>query len=471
MTADVVRLATAAELADLYRALATGAPGFVTDVPSVTFTGAEASSGLRNRLDRFGVTVHELPEEEIGGGPAAWVLGGSAHGTRVPATEPHQVATVVERSRLRDWAREIGDQPRFTTMHKPGSDSRGVVQFRLGDTDVVAKIGDADAITAEVRFARSVNELLTGHGYRELFPRVHGLVIEGEQAVSLMEAGTPMPISALFADDARTALADEAIDLLRPHLELVGAWYRLTARDRRPTVADYLYRERYHALRDFPEFKATYQSFFGELPLSTLLDAAVELPGGLMVPSFTESVAWLDEVVPHLLPDNGSAVHGDIYAANMLLRADGSPALIDPRTVWEGRDRPDVGYGDPVFDLSTLLHGVLPMAAVLRAVETDTSAMLFDDEVRPHGDKLNLSSLRLPVGFTPSVRALETLMLQVLPDSDQHARTRLYIGAATSLLGWLKYERSLRTPQAWLATFAFVTWYLWQARITYGEQQ
>jgi hypothetical protein len=39
------------------------------------------------------------------------------------------------------------------------------------------------------------------------------------------------------------------------------------------------------------------------------------------------------------------------------------------------------------------------------------------------------------------------------------------------LLGWLKYERSLRTPEAWLATYAYVAWYLWRARDTWEEHR
>jgi hypothetical protein len=156
-------------------------------------------------------------------------------------------------------------------------------------------------------------------------------------------------------------------------------------------------------------------------------------------------------------------VHGDIYAANMLVLADGSPVLIDPRLRWEGRDRPDVGYGDPVYDLATLLHGVLPMAAILRAVATGTTAGLFGARPGPRGGRLDLSSLRLPTAFGPAVTALEARMLTALPptrEDPRRIRTRLYVGAATSLAGWLKYEKSLRTQSAWLATLGYVAWYL-----------
>jgi hypothetical protein len=439
----------------------------------VVLVGVSLDATVTERLHAFAVDVHTIHEPAVARG--AYLLGSALHGTMIPAANVAgddgtgdfgaAVLALVQRARLRDWAAKIGPEPVFTTMHKPGSDSRGVVQFRLGEREVVAKIGLREPIVGEARFASEVNALLAEEGWPGLFPTVYGVRVEGDWAVSLMEAGEPMPLAPLFADPARTTLAKAALTTLQPHLDQLAAWYRLTADTRRPTVADYLYRERYHVLPQTPAFATTFRSLFGELRMADLFEAPVLLPDGLVIPGYRQAVAWLDEVAPMLLPDHGSAVHGDIYAANMLFRADRSPMLIDPRTVWESRDRPDVGYGDPVFDLATLLHGVLPMAAILHAVDRGTTDDLFGQEIRPDRDKLDLSSLTLPVTFPPVVRALADRMLRALPrDGDKHARIRLYIGAATSLAGWLKYQRSLRTPAAWLATYAYVAWYLWQAR-------
>jgi hypothetical protein len=527
---DVARCATTTEMAALYAALSRVAKQADAGIaPSVIFTGLtlDIPQGTVDRLRRYGVTAWRAQSDESGdpdplapasqtpanpdllplspaeagvlGGPAAYLLGGAWHGWCVPhhidSAKPVDdgeaeyvaiTAALLERVRLRGWATGVaaGAEAVFTTMHKPGSDSRGVVQFRLvpgspdpSDREIVAKIGDRDAIAAEVRFATRVNTVLAGEGRRGLFPETYAIQLEGGQAVSLMEAGRPMPIGPLFADAERTELSEDALGLLEAHFHQLGAWYRLTAEHRRPTVADYLYRERYHVLPAHPDFVSTFRTFFPDLDPVDLFDAPVRLPGDVVLPGYTDALCWLDTFAPALLPDAGSAVHGDIYAANMLLRADSSPMLIDPRPVWEGRDRPDVGYGDPVYDLSTLLHGVLPMAAILRAVETGEVGGLFSRPLAAgtswcdRRTGVDLTALRLPTQFPPAVRLLEQRMLEVLPGHQdvRKVRTRLYIGAATSLAGWLKYTKSLRGPEAWLATYAFTIWYLAQARAVWDD--
>ncbi|MFG2222722.1 phosphotransferase family protein [Streptomyces sp. NPDC048644] len=410
----------------------------------------------------------------LGGGLHGWCLDSTAVPPAAPGGQPtaddetELISAAVIASRLRTWAALAGPAPAFSTAHRPGSDSTGVVQFRTGGEDgkeIVAKIGDAAMIRSETGFIARTNREITAIGRDPLFPELHGVHIEGHQGVSLMEAGHPAELDAqLFQDDARTALRPDAADTLGPYLDQLGSWYRLTAADHTPTSGDYLYRERFHALREQPAFLSTFRAFFGDLDLDALLGAELLLPGGARIPGYTEAAAWLDTHAPGLLPRTGSQVHGDIFPTNMLRRAGGGPMFIDPRTVWEKRQRPDVGYGDPVFDLATLLHGLLPMTAILQASKQDRPQNLFGDLdlTRPH----DLTSLRLPLHFSPELRAMESRLAAAAPGGEpvDAIRCRLYIGAACSLAGWLKYEHSLRSPHAWLATYAYTAWYLQQAR-------
>lgn len=404
---------------------------------------------------------------------AIYVLGGPVHGWRISGvSHPWQrlqdtIGWLIA-ERLADWASAVhaAPSPVYTRSHKPGSDSTGVVQFRT-EREIVAKIGGRDVIEAEERFESAANRRLRREGFPPLFPLTYAVCCEGSQAVSLMEAGEPSRLAdRVFADPARTIVAEDAVTELEPIFSLLSSWYRMTAENKQPTCAGYLYRERFHVLPGHPAFISTFDALLPGEPPAELLGAAALLPHRLEVAGLTEAVRWLDRTCGEWLPEAGSSVHGDIYPTNILRRADGTPMLIDPRTVWEGRPRPDEGYGDPIFDLATLLHGMLPMAAILAAAERGTADELFHSEARLHGDVLDMSGLALPAGRSGALVRLEERMLEIPPgrEPEEKLRTRLYVGAAVSLLGWLKYQHSLKTRSAWLATYAYVIWYLRLAR-------
>ncbi|UQI45566.1 aminoglycoside phosphotransferase family protein [Streptomyces sp. HU2014] len=509
---ESARPATAAELADLYAAL--DGRGLVPDtvVPSVVVVEVPGHDSLvprlTERLGPFGVRVVALeaaaptgPGAGRGPGRAAhgtYFLGGELHGWYLEPPAPaaltgtqgaqgtdstdstdstdqaEPIASAVIAARLRSWAAATRPVPTVTRFHRPGSDSTGVVQFDAGDgpgTELVAKIGEAGMIRSETGFTSRTNDSLGGIGRDPLFPRLHGVRIEGHQGISIMEAAESADLEQrLFSDEARTELAPDAPGILAPYLGQLARWYRLTAGDQRPTSADYLYRERFHALREQPALRSTFRLCFGDRDLDEHLAAELTLPDGTRIPGYTAATAWLDEHAPGLLPHTGSQVHGDIYPTNMLRRAGGGPVFIDPRTVWEQRPRPDIGYGDPVFDLATLLHGLLPMPAILHAARQGKAAALFGDAfdpARPH----DVSALRLPLRFSDRLRAMEDRLIGTAPGTEPAhlVRCRLYIGAACSLAGWLKYENTLRTPHAWTATYAYTVWYLSQARTVHEQ--
>lgn len=412
--------------------------------------------------------------------PVSYLLGGTRHGLCVdaiadPAAHAAALVALVERDRLRAWAQATrpGPEPTFVTQHVNGSDSTGVLQFRT-DREIVAKVGGIDMISAEVAFITRANGWMAEAGRRPLLPELYGVHVEGDQATSLMEAAEPDALDTLlFTDEAQTTLRDDAVDILEPYLQPLEIWYGLTAERRPPTVAPYLYGERFHVLPDHPGFVATFAELMPGWDREETLAAAVLLPGGERVPGYRDAVAWLDRVSPAVLPDWGSSVHGDIHLKNILHRRDGSPVLIDPRSAWDGRDRPDIGYGDPVFDLATVLHSVLPMSAVLTAIARGRTGDLFThlpDRPAP-GAALDLRGSRLPVHFSPAVSKLEQRLLAAVPVAEPEVvtRTRMYLAAACSLAGWLKFARSLRTREAWLTTYLYAVWYLTMARRTWGE--
>lgn len=381
------------------------------------------------------------------------------------------VIDLLTADRLREWAAAAGADPSaapadVTAAYANGADSLGIVAFDAG-IPLVAKTGPAEVIDAETAFVAEVNTLLADRDLPPLFPRLHGVHRAGAQATSLMEQVEPLTLDhVVFEDKAKFVLTKDAVPALEPHLRLLGELYTATTEQRRPTVADYLLRERFHAVRKHEGFVSTLTAFFPDWDPARTLDADVVLPTGARLPGYTRTTRWLDGVAESLLPGSGCLVHGDVHLKNMLRRHDGSPVFVDPRTVWDGRDRPDIGFGDPSYDFATLLHSALPMSGLLQAVADGTSESLLPTMPAAPDRVLDLSELTTPFAVDPGLRSLEDRLLALLGTRDDPPvlRARLYIGAANALVGWLKYERALATPQAWLAVYAYVLWYLDRAR-------
>ncbi|MBO3740236.1 phosphotransferase [Actinoplanes flavus] len=398
-------------------------------------------------------------------------LGGPRHGTlidRITDSVQHTRAVIdlLVADRLRTWADTAGvtlsEPATVRAAYANGADSLGIVAFGA-DPALVAKIGPRDVVTAEAEFVDRVNEHLAAHRRPPLFPRRFGTHLDGTLATSVMEQADPATLDeAVFADEGRWRLRPGAPDTMRPHLELLDALYRTSTQRRTPTVAAYLYRDRFPAVVEHPGYRGTFAALLPGWRAEEVLGARVRVPGGRLLPSYSEAVERLREVYPRLEPGHGCLVHGDVHLRNMMRRADGSPVFVDPRTVWDGRDRPDAGYGDPAYDYATLLHSALPMSGLLTAIDRGTTAeLLAGPPSPPSGGVLDLTGLRTPFTIDPVLRELEDGFAAGAAAHDPaQARARLLIGAANALAGWLKYQDALRTTEVWLAVHAYTLWYL-----------
>ncbi|MBY6059453.1 phosphotransferase [Leisingera daeponensis] len=74
------------------------------------------------------------------------------------------------------------------------------------------------------------------------------------------------------------------------------------------------------------------------------------------------------------LPSFSTMIHGDLHLKNMVAAPDtDNLLLLDPRLQWDAEPVDRFGYGDPVYDIATLLHSIGGMATILRAIETGTA--------------------------------------------------------------------------------------------------
>jgi hypothetical protein len=132
--------------------------------------------------------------------------------------------------------------------------------------------------------------------------------------------------------------------------------------------------------------------------------------------------------------------------------------------VWDGNDVGQPGFGDPLYDLGTLLHSLHVMSAILYAIETGETADLV--QVAEETNRISISPGVLRFDANPMVTEFMAYVEERFPDQllGSHWQTRVHVNAANALVGWLKYARAIRTEDAWWSVFAAALYHLEEGR-------
>lgn len=153
-------------------------------------------------------------------------------------------------------------------------------------------------------------------------------------------------------------------------------------------------------------------------------------------------------------------IHGDLHLENILF--DGfNYYLIDPRLQWDNQPIEEFGYGDPIYDMSTLLHSISCMTNILDLatndsissyvkyhIEDDTIKILLDDSIMNNTINANKHFERIIKNNIPSVFLSDNYM------------TRLHFGVANALFGWLKYGGIVSKKEIWITIYGLALYYM-----------
>ena len=375
-------------------------------------------------------------------------------------------------ARYRDAAMEYlssggnGIQPNVTLRGLLPNGADSVAIPRLDVTlELVAKLADGAIISQEAGYIRRINRLLVDHGRSELFPTVLAICDTEDPAWYLMEAVDPTKLDEIvFADQARTILSDTGKTAIESAVDKLIALYQLTMSPETPAVARYHYLERFLQLPQRDDFRSAFALLVGG-DLESTLAKPVMVGEEYRCGSYREHMDFLMEYVDHLVQPFGVYLHGDAHLPNILLSTDGSDIrFIDPRVVWDGNDVGQPGFGDPLYDLGTLLHSLHVMSAILYAIDTGETADLV--QVVEETDRISITPGVLCFDVSPVVTEFMVYVEENFPGEllGSHWRTRLHVNAANALVGWLKYSRAIQTGNAWWSVFAAALYHLEEGR-------
>ena len=359
-----------------------------------------------------------------------------------------------------------GFQPKVTLrgLLPNGADSVAIPRVDV-TLELVAKLADRAIISQEAGYIRRINRLLVDDGRTELFPSVLAICDTEDPAWYLMEAADPTTFDEIvFADHARTILNKTGETAIDSAVDKLLGLYQLSVSRETPAVARYHYLERFLQLPQRDDFKNAF-ALLVRGDLEATLAKPIILGDGYHCRSYREYTDLLSSYVDRLVQPLGAYLHGDAHLPNMLLSTDGSDVrFIDPRVVWDGNDVGQPGFGDPLYDMGTLLHSLHVMSAILYAIEKGETASLV--QVAERADHISVTPGVLRFDANPVVTEFMAYVEEHFPDEllGSHWQTRLHINAANALVGWLKYPRAIQTGDAWWAVYAAALYHLEEGR-------
>ena len=343
---------------------------------------------------------------------------------------------------------ELVDALKGLEILRPGADSNAIWLLPT-QPPMVLKAGNAQIIDKEVQFLEMVDELVSG-----VFPRIYS---RGEFRNSnwyLMQAGIPdSGEEQMFVNRERTFLRSDWRSRIHGMTEPISGLYHQTLERRECRNAEYHYRRRIPHIFSRTDFIQTARKVARIECVNAVLDAELEINGERM-PSVSELVERL--VSQYESTEFSCLIHGDLHLKNMVATGGSNCFLVlDPRLQWDDEPVDKFGYGDPLYDMGTLLHSIGGMTTILRAIEHGVADRL----IRRHDGKqritMELDELLwdLAVGTSCDFPALAR---EIVPPAIVESRfeQRLYLGAANATIGWLKYANAVGTQSAWWTIYA-----------------
>ncbi len=418
----------------------------------------KCATRLRESLGPFGMIIVPVA--------TAWpeVRTVSTHRPGPPAVwsvdEVDDLIEDVRAERLGHWAQCATEQPRICTLHRPGSDSIGVIEFDCAAGRLVAKVGPEDVMRTEHEHVLGAHD-----SGASIFPVPHGYDTRAGIATRIMDAvadaGFAECIFSAGPDGLLRASASK-VPAVYEHLRALTAWYVGSLADGEPEVAKYLYLDRFRTLPASGPCSQVGERVLGTHAYRNAFETEVTLPDGSRT-SYRELVAWARDTYSEWRPTQSAAVHGDIFTSNLMRGQQGEPRFIDPRSAWDGVAKAPEGRGDPIFDLGTLLHAIAPMVTILDACDRGIESRLLAEGAIAV-DRIDARAI-VPTADIPARAVYLDFVADLTREwADPGSMTRLHAASACSLLGWLKYPKVIRDADGWWSVFLAVVADLARAR-------